>query len=128
MSPRPNGERMPDVNSALIVQLQRQLDQQHQAHQTHLKDCMEERRKATEQRHDFRAEVANTLDALSDRMDRGFVKLGESISKLHERINATDSRVHSVDKQADKRVVGWIIGGMGTAIVILTGALLKVLL
>jgi chromosome segregation ATPase len=119
---------MPDPYVTMIHALEKRIENQHAEHQAHLKDCLEERRAAATNRHDFRAEVANTLEALSNRMEKGFAKLGESISKVHERINATDGRVHAVDKQADKRVVGWIIGGMGTAIVILTGALLKVLL
>jgi hypothetical protein len=128
MSPRPNGDRMPNPYLAMIQALEKRIEQGEVRHETHLKDCGEQRRVADKNRHDFRAEVAFSLAGISDRMEKGFTKLGESISKVHERINATDGRVHAVDKQADRRVVGWIIWGMGTAIVILTGALLKVLL
>jgi hypothetical protein len=47
----------------------------------HELDCLEERRQATKQRHDFRAEMSLTLGAFRDEMTRG-------LQVIQSRINA----------------------------------------
>jgi len=54
----------------------------------HEKECSEERREAKKDRHDFRAEVALTLEGMQNRFDDGLTKIHSSLNALQGRMNA----------------------------------------
>jgi hypothetical protein len=76
------------------------------------KETADERRDATRQRHDFRAEVQLSIHSMREDIRTGFGAIGASISKLHDRVNDTTKDTHLVEaKTMDWRlkVAGWLL-------------------
>lgn len=75
----------------------------------------EERRDATKQRHDFRAEVQLSINGMQTEMRSGFGSIASSISKLHDRLNETTKEAHRAEaKTLDWRLklAGWLLAAL----------------
>lgn len=89
----------------------------------HEEGCVEERREAKRDRHDFRSEVALTLNGLREEMRAGFAKIDGSVSKIHERINAITEKGYERETTAwgwrmktAAAVIGILLGVAGFAL------------
>ena len=96
---RPNGNGIRVALDMVREQVKR-LDDRLSKHEN---DCTEERREATRQRHDFRAEVAFAIGKLHDRVSKNAESTDDKLDELLE-------KRHSDREQVLGRVV-WLLGG-----------------
>lgn len=64
----------------LAAEMKGQMGQINVTLTAHLKDCLEERRHASEQRHNFREEVGINMRAIESKVDHGVASLDKKIS------------------------------------------------